>query len=158
MPLVDRISSLDSARDPSKARWDDRMRFLVFALMAIGLAVLPTSTISAEPKLAVRAEGYIGYTNLEVEHLEEDAFQGGGTGSASAVFDPLYLQADVFGNVMEFDRDSTESVGAGVHLGWRDPERGSAGLVGVYTDLSESDTGRGGLEGELFFPRTGQFT
>ena len=130
------------------------MRVLVSTLMALWLTVLPTSTTSAEPKLAVRAEGYIGYTDLEVVNVDEDAFQGGGAGSASAVFDWLYLQGDVFGNVMEFDSEDVESGGAGAHLGWRDSERGSAGLVGVYTDLNDgTDVGRTGFEGELFIDR-----
>ncbi len=135
------------------------MRILASTLIAIGLAALPASTISAEPKLALRAEGYVGYSDVEIEIVQEaseDAFQGGGTGSVSAVFDQLYLQADVFGNVMEFDRDSAESVGAGAHVGWRDPMRGSAGIAGTYThlsDLSDNDSGRAGFEGELFLDR-----
>jgi hypothetical protein len=130
------------------------MRILVSTLMALWLAVLPTTALAAEPDFAARVEGFIGYTNLEVFNSDEDAFQGGGTGSASVVFDRIYLQGDIFGNVMEFDEEDFESVGAGAHFGWRDPERGSAGLVGNYTDLNDgTDVGRAGFEGELFFDR-----
>jgi hypothetical protein len=132
------------------------MRILVSTLMTIRLAVLPASTISAEPSFAVRAEGYVGYTNIELGDFEEDAFQGGGAGSASVVFDQLYLQGDVFGDVMDFDAGKSEIVGGGAHVGWRDAERGSAGIVGTYNDythLSSTEVWRAGLEGEIFLDR-----
>lgn len=130
------------------------MRILVSTLMALWLTLLPTNSLAVEPDFAARAEGFIGYSNLEVQSSDEDAFQGGGTGSASVVFDRIYLQGDVFGNVMEFDSEDIQSGGIGAHFGWRDPERGSAGFVGVYTDLDDgTDVGRAGFEGELFLDR-----
>ncbi len=131
------------------------MRRLLSILMTSCLLVLPGTTASAEPRFALRGEGYVGYTNLEVVNSEEDAFQGGGTGSASAVFDSLYLQADVFGDVTDFDGAKSELVGAGGHLGWRDAERGSFGAAGTYNrqDLGDTDLWRAGLEGEIFIDR-----
>lgn len=59
------------------------MRVLVSTVMTIGLVALPTDRGSAEPRVARRGEGYLGYSILELESIEEDAFQGGGAGSAS---------------------------------------------------------------------------
>ena len=67
------------------------MRILVSALVMIWLALLPAARTSAEPKVALRGEGYVGYSIIEIDSpladAEEDAFQGGGTGSASVVLD-----------------------------------------------------------------------
>lgn len=137
------------------------MRSLVSVWIVICLAVLllPAATVSAESRVALRAEGYIGYSKIDLGFFDEDTFQGGGTGSASLVVDQLYLQGDVFGDAMDFDVLDTDTVGGGVHFGWRDAERGSVGAVGVYNNqdrsiLSDSlDIWRAGLEGELFLDR-----
>jgi hypothetical protein len=63
------------------------------------LALVPIATASAEPDLALRVEGYLGYSNLDVGFVDLDAFQGGGTGSVSVVFEQFYLQGDLFGDV-----------------------------------------------------------
>ena len=139
------------------------MRSIFSASLTLMLALLPAATISAEPSVALRAEGYVGYSNLQIDFpgffrsVDEDAFQGGGTGSASVVFDKLYLQADVFGDVTDYNRLEADTVGGGLHLGWRDAERGSAGLAGAYNQQDVEDLGidigRGGFEGEIFIDR-----
>lgn len=131
------------------------MRVLVSTFMTICLVALPTQRGSAEPRVALRGEGYLGYSTLELESLEEDAFQGGGAGSASVVLDRWYLQGDVFGDYMDFDLADSEIVGVGGHAGWRDAERGSAGWVGTYNyqDTGDLDLWRTGFEGELFLDR-----
>lgn len=128
---------------------------------------LPFAARGEAPKLAVRADGYLGYSHLEshlgIQDADGDAFQGGGSASASAVFDRLYTQLDVFGDKTDFDVNGSDfdfaakSVGVGGRVGWRDAERGSLGFVGLYDHLeldgSDTDAGRIGLESELFLDR-----
>lgn len=138
------------------------MRGAMVRLMSACLLAYPTVAWGDAPTLAVRADGYLGYGNLELGNVDSDAFQGGGSASASAVFDQLYLQLDVFGDRADFEFDNpgsnvelaAKSVGAGGRIGWRNAELGSLGIVGTYDYLklesSENDIGRIGLEGEIF--------
>ncbi len=128
---------------------------LVLTTLITSLVSYPYAKASAEPEFGIRAEGYLGYSNLDIFFTELEAFQGGGTGSVSVIFDQFYLQADVFGNVMDFENDiEAKNVGPGLHLGWRDPSRGSAGIVGTYNDLDlgggSVDVYRAGFEGEAY--------
>lgn len=133
------------------------MRSLLSLSMVPILVMSQSAASSAEPAAAVRVEGYVGYATFEAGPVDEDAFQGGGAASVSTVFDRLYLQADVFGDAADFDIVELDTVGAGGHLGWRDPEQGSFGLAGAYNRLEienlDTDHGRVGFEGELFLDR-----
>ena len=134
------------------------MRPLAALSLITCLALVPIATASAEADVAVRVEGYLGYANLDAGSVDLDAFQGGGTGSASMVFGQIYLQGDVFGDVMDFEEGiDVKNVGPGVHLGWRDSEIGSAGIVGAYNDLDVDgisvDVFRTGFEGEAYFDK-----
>ncbi|HEB91362.1 MAG TPA: hypothetical protein ENI85_17430 [Deltaproteobacteria bacterium] len=134
------------------------MRFSASLRVAAFIAFLPVATNAADPEIAVRVDGYLGYGNLDLFLFEEDAFQGGGSGSVSAVFDAFYVQADVFGDVMDFEGSlEARNVGPGLHLGWRDPDRGSAGVVGTYGHLDlgvdSLDVYRAGVEGEIYLDR-----
>ncbi len=138
-------------------------RLLLRTILGL-LLILPPAAASAqaEPRLAARGEGYIGYVNLSAELFgrqdEEDAFQGGGAGSLSLTISDFYLQGDVFGDTTEFDDVESDLVGGGGHLGWRNAELGAAGAVGTFND-QEFDSGssieqwRTGFEGELFLDR-----
>jgi hypothetical protein len=131
------------------------MRPLVSTLLMAWLVVLPTTSTRADSSLALRGEGYIGYSNLEFGAFDDDAFQGGGTGSVSIVEDGLYLQADVFGDAADYGLLDSKNVGAGAHVGLRDAERGRVGLAGAYNRLDEleADFWRAGFEGEIFLDR-----
>lgn len=129
-------------------------RLIILGLIACASIVPPVAS-AVEPRFAVRGEGYFGYSHLEVEDFEEDAWQGGGVGSAAVVSDPIYFQVDAFGDVMGFDEDDLELVGGGGHFGWRDALRGQAGVAGAYNHRvsGSGDVWRVGLEGELYFDR-----
>lgn len=134
-----------------------RLRFLAPALAFAGLALSSLAARAADPLLAIRAEGYLGYSRIEAFD-EFDGFQGGGTGSLSLVLDEFYVQGDVFGDRADYEGDlQVETVGPGLHLGWRDAQRGSAGVVATYDHL-EGQAGsveayRTGFEGELYLDR-----
>ena len=134
-----------------------RLRFFLNLLVATSAVVSAGFAAAESPRIAVRGEGYLGYSSLDVfERI--DAFQGGGAGSVSLVLDRLYVQGDVFGDAMDFEGDiDVKTVGPGLHLGWRDAERGGLGLVGTYnhldTGVGNVDAYRMGAEGELFFDR-----
>lgn len=107
-----------------------------------------------EPDVAVRADGYLGYSDLRFV-ADSDGFQGGGSGSVSLTFDRIYIQGDVFGDAMDFEGGiEPKNVGPGLHLGWRDPDLGSAGVVGTYNHLDLgggiADVYRAGVEGEFY--------
>jgi len=134
------------------------MRSTAALILTACLALVPIATASAEPDLALRVEGYLGYSNLDFGFVDLDAFQGGGTGSVSAVFEQFYLQGDLFGDVMDFDQGfKAKNVGPGVHIGGRDPSKGSVGIVGTYNDLDlgdgDLDIFRVGFEGEAYLDR-----
>ncbi len=134
-----------------------RVRFWVSLLLTTYLAPPAIAATAAEPDIAIRVEGYLGYSNLDViERI--DAFQGGGSGSVSLIFDRIYVQGDVFGDVMDFEGNvEGKNVGPGLHLGWRDPDRGSAGVVGTYNNvdlgIKTLDVYRAGFEGEVYLDR-----
>jgi len=115
----------------------------------------------ARSNLAVRGEGYIGYSRIDIDtgsaDTDADGFEGGGTGSVSVLFDSIYLQADLFGDASEFDSADPDRVGAAGHLGWRDATRGSLGVVGAINHVdaggSDTDEWRAGIEGQVFFDR-----
>ncbi|HPG26967.1 MAG: hypothetical protein H6748_13345 [Spirochaetaceae bacterium] len=127
------------------------------AIASTILLLLVAGIASAQSGTAFRAEGYLGYTNLELGPIDEDAFQGGAGGSFSAFWDALYFQFDVFGDHLEYQDFDTDTVGGAIHAGWRDPERGALGVAATYDHLElfdqGSDLGRAGLEGELFLDR-----
>lgn len=133
------------------------MRVVVSVLSSLCLVVLQPTWTAAEPSVAVRGEGYVGYSNLDLGFTDADGFEGGGTASVSAVFGGLYLQTDVFGDSADYDDFEAETVGGSFRVGWRDAQRGSAGVVGAYdrVDLGGGaiDVGRAGFEGELFLDR-----
>jgi hypothetical protein len=122
--------------------------------LIVCLAFILIENASAEPEVALRAEGYLGYSNIG-DFVDLDGFQGGGTGSVSAIFAQFYLQGDVFADVIDFERNlEAKNVGPGVHAGWRDSELGSAGVVGSYNHLDLEfvtlDIYRTGFEGEIY--------
>lgn len=134
-----------------------RLRFHAPVLALAFVALSAASARAAEPDLAIRVEGYVGYSQLDFIR-EIDAFQGGGSGSLSLVYGPFYVQGDVFGDVMDFEGDAEfETVGPGLHLGWRDAQRGSAGVVGSYDHFDGGsgslDVYRTGIEGEVYLDR-----
>jgi len=142
-------------------------------LRAVGIALglLPFGVASAEPVVAVRGEGYLGYSEIDLFNVDIEGFQGGGVGSASLVLDGLYLQGDVFGDSEKLDVESSsadydaDDFGAALRGGWRDAEKGSLGVVGTFNrvELRLSDSGlsvdsdydiwRAGAESELFLDR-----
>lgn len=110
---------------------------------------------SSDLALGLRADGYIGVATIDINGVfEDETFEGGGTGSVAAVLGSIYGQLDIFGDARDFDGADTSTVGFGARVGWRDPERGSAGLAGTYTALeivnTDFDVGRIGVEGEIF--------
>lgn len=129
---------------------------LVAMIVGPGLAGAETRS-----NLAVRGEGYIGYSRIDIDtgstDTDADGFEGGGTGSVSVLFDSIYLQADLFGDASEFDSADPDRVGAAGHLGWRDATRGSLGVVGAINHVdaggSDTDEWRTGVEGQVFFER-----
>lgn len=136
-------------------------RMACLAAIACVAATGSTRAI-AEPTLAARAEGYVGYVNLSAEifgqQVEEHAFQGGGSGSLSLAISEFYIQGDVFGDATEFDDLESEIIGGGGHLGWRDAALGAAGAVGTFNQQypdpgASTDQWRSGFEGELFLER-----
>lgn len=131
-----------------------RRRFLAAFLALAGLLLAANGASANDADIAVRAEGYVGYTRLDL-FQQFDGVQGGGAGSLSAVFDAFYIQANVFGESTDFDDDvETSAVGPGLHLGWRRQEAGSLGVVATYNRLDRGgnpfDAYRVGLESEVF--------
>lgn len=134
------------------------MRTILGSVISLILVFVARAADAATPDTAVRAEGYVGYSQLDLGALDDDGFQGGGVGSVSAAIDRLHLQADVFGDSTDYDDFGTEDVGAGGHVGWRDAERGGLGFVGNYNRFGEDvasglDVWRAGFEGEAFLDR-----
>jgi len=134
------------------------MRLMASALVAVLLIAFPIAEARSEPALALRGEGYVGFSRLHVESSlaegSEEVFQGGGAGSASATFGALYVQGDVFGDVTDYDPGGLETLGGAVGLGWREASSGSLGLVGTYSRQDEDiDHWRAGVEGELYLDR-----
>ncbi len=151
------VEALDPNVTSIRNRRDRRMRFHVSLMLTTCLVLSSLVSTAAEPDLAIRVEGYLGYSELDFIN-SVDAFQGGGSGSAALIMDRFYVQGDVFGDVMDFDGNTeAKNVGPGLHLGWRDPERGSAGVVGSYNSLDlgsgNFDVVRAGLEGEVYLDR-----
>lgn len=88
----------------------------------------------------------------------------GGGGAVDVAWRALNLQADFAaeGTLGEKSADDTyqRSYGGGLHVGWRDPERGSVGAFGGVGHLKINDEGGSdpgtvawgvGLEGQAFF-------
>ena len=128
--------------DVTRARGPRRRRECLQAALLLTACLLlsPVATSAVEPGVAIRAEGYLGYSSIDLIN-RVDAFQGGGSGSVSLTVDRLYVQGDVFGDVMDFEENvEARNVGSGLHLGWRDPERGNAGVVGAYNSLKVAGT------------------
>ncbi len=53
---------------------------LLLTTLITSLVLYPHAKASAEPEFGIRAEGYLGYSNLDIFFTELEAFQGGGTG------------------------------------------------------------------------------
>jgi len=122
------------------------------------LIVVPASV---QAGASVRAEGYLGYARVDAEFgpvdADDEAFNGGGALSLAANAGRFYVQGDFFGDGNDFDdAGSTGVVGAGFHMGWRNPDTGSFGIIGTYNRLEvddasiEIDLGNAGLEGEVY--------
>lgn len=137
--------------------------------LVLGAALLMASAAQeagADPTVAIRGEGFIGFNALSTEvdlgliegEDEEQAFTGGGAGSIALGLSDFYLQADVFGDRTEYDNLDAAVVGGGGHVGWRNPEMGAVGAVATYNEqdrdiISTLDLWRAGFEGEAFFDR-----
>ena len=103
---------------------------------------------------AVRLEGYLGAAILDESGFDTEAkTDAGGAGSVSALFGPVYLQGDVFGDHTSFDPDP-RGVGFGGHLGVSDPELYAVGASFSYQEIEwdpiDDDYLRAGGEAELF--------
>lgn len=132
-----------------------RLRFFFVALLIT--SVFATTARTEEVSWAVRGEGYLGYSRVDLLR-EAEGLTGGGAASAALRLGELYLQGDVFGDVLDYDDvGDVSNVGPGLHFGWRDAERGSAGVVATYNRLDlgagERDGYRAGVETELYFDR-----
>jgi len=134
------------------------MRSIASVLVVSCLVALPVMTARSAPGVALRGEGYVGFTRLAVESssasADDEVFQGGGAGSLSLTFDTLYVQGDVFGDVTDYDPDGVDTVGGALRLGWREASRGSLGLLGTFNRQEDLvNHWRAGLEGELYLER-----
>ncbi len=131
-------------------------RFAALALIAV--LVTPSHVAADGAEVAFRGEGYVGYHNTDFNvgflSLEEDAFQGGGAGSVSIAGNAVYFQIDLGGDSIDYDNANADGFFTGGHLGWRDPERGSASAVGQFQLLdpgdADIDTWRAGGEFEAY--------
>jgi hypothetical protein len=111
--------------------------------------------------LAVRGEGYLGYSKLEIDgsliDFDGDGLDGGAAGSVSAIVESFYLQGDVLGDFSHFDNFDPERVAGVGHLGWRDAALGSFGIVGAINHSDENgsstDEWRTGIEAQAFVRR-----
>jgi len=110
--------------------------------------------------IAAKVEGYLGAAIVDGSGFDgESAADAGGTGSVSALFGPVYLQADVFGDHTSFNPDA-RNVGFGAHLGISDPELYAVGASFAYQEIAwkldppdreiDDDFLRAGGEAELF--------
>jgi len=135
----------------------------------------------ASPALAAgrRAElsgaGELAATYLNLDDGGKNVIQGGeasdywllgGGGSLDVAWHALNLQADLAaeGKLDEGSADDTyeHSVGGGLHVGWRDPDRGTFGAFGGVGEVAIHDADDNdpdtvawgvGLEGQAFFDR-----
>lgn len=134
------------------------------ARVAGSMVLLSTLLMGAAPEVppyAVRLEGYSGAIVLDdASPLDDYAYEGGGTGSAVALFGPAYLQADIFGDYVDdlgdFGKTDFRNVGVGGHLGVGSQDMGIVGISGAWQDV-DIDPGadgnslwRIGVEGEYF--------
>ena len=107
------------------------------------------SSLHWEEALALRVEGYMGFSKIDADPGDDDdSFQGGGMATASWSQDAFYGQFDLFGDSQDYD-DRVSMVGFGLHAGVRDPSRGQGGVVLAYNG-EDVDTFRLGAEGELY--------
>lgn len=135
---------------------------LVAALLCSTVLLIAGASLAEPPSdndpFAVRVEGYLGAVVADVDNYgDESAFEGGGMGSAVALFGPAFFQLDVYGDYMDFDEDLS-TVGLGGYLGLVGAEVGSVALTGGWERAlgsTDVDLGRVGAEGELYL---GAFT
>ena len=147
------------------------IRGLIGSAVAGFLAASPAMAGDEGVKLSGRGEFLATY--LHLDDNDKDVIQGGeasnywllGGGAALDVaWRALNLQADFSaeGTLDEKSADDTYqySYGGGLHVGWRDPERGSFGAFGAVGNVkihnlgdNDSDTVAWsvGLEGQAFF-------
>ncbi|TFG98243.1 MAG: hypothetical protein E4H11_00750 [Myxococcales bacterium] len=137
-------------------------------LVQLGSCVLSglLVTVSAgadEPGLAAvaaRVEAYLGGAVVHQSGNDrESGVDAGGVGSFSALFGPVYFQADIFGDYAAFNRPGSD-VGFGGHLGISDPELYAVGATFSYQQINwrrdlryrrvDDDYLRAGGEAELY--------
>lgn len=137
-------------------------RIGIVRLCVIG-AVLGAATAAAQEPgpspVAARIEGYLGAAVVDGEGVDGGEFDGGGNGSITGLFGPVYLQADVFGDFTALDPDA-HTVGFGGHLGYSDPEHFAVGASFSYQEVGwelqpqyrriDDDYLRAGGEAELY--------
>jgi len=145
-------------------------RWIGFALVGCCVA-LPA--MGGEEGVELSAKGELAATYLKLDDDGKDVIQGGevsdywilgGGGALGVAWQALNLQADFSaeGRLDERSADDTyrHSYGGGLHVGWRNPERGSFGAFGGVGKL-EINNAHGkdpdtvawgvGLEGQVFF-------
>lgn len=145
-------------------------RWIGFAVLGL-LAVVPAIAGAEGVELSARGELAAAYVNLD--DAGKDVIQGGeasdfwilgGGGAVGVAWQSLNLQADFSaeGTLDEKTADDTylHSYGGGLHVGWRNPERGFFGAFGSvgYLEINNAhgkdpDTVAWGvgLEGQVFF-------
>jgi len=145
-------------------------RWIGSAVIGI-LVALPAA--ASENDVQLSGKGQFRATYLDLEDNGKAVIQGGedshywtlqGGGALDATWRLLNLQADFTseGSLINGSADDTyqNSYGGGLHLGWRDPLRGSFGAFGTAGSVHINDVGNNdpktfvfgaGLEGQLFF-------
>ena len=139
------------------------MRHIQIVRLCVLGAVFGAATAAAQEPgpsaVAARIEGYMGAAVVDGEGVDGAEFDGGGTGSITGLFGPVYFQADVFGDYTALNPDA-HTVGFGGHLGYSDPERFAVGASFSYQEVGwelqpryrriDDDYVRGGAEAELY--------
>ena len=135
------------------------------------LIACPAMGASDGVELSGKGEFLATYLNLDDRGKEviqdgeaSDYWTLGGGGALGVAWRALFLQADFSaeGNLDERSADDTyeHSYGGGLHVGWRDPKRGSFGVFGSAGNVEINNAGDNdpdtvvwgvGLEGQAFF-------
>jgi len=145
-------------------------RRIGFAVLGV-LVVFPAMGEDTDVELSARGE--FAATYLDLDDNGKGVIQGGeasdywllgGGGAFDVAWRALNLQADFSaeGTLNERSADDTyrHSYGGGLHIGWRNPERGSFGAFGGVGSVEINDVGGrnpdtvawgAGLEGQIFF-------
>jgi len=145
----------------------------LIASAAAGFLAASTAMAADGDRVALSGKGELAATYLNLDDGGKNVIQGGeasdywtlgGAGALDVSWRALNLQADVSaeGTLDERSADDTyeHSVGGGLHVGWRNPERGSFGVFGAVGDVEIHNVGDDdpdtvvwgvGLEGQAFF-------